>query len=268
MIRERRPPDRFPAASMILIADNIQPANPRVADAMERLDPGPIRDIARRCREAGADLLDINPGFLTRRKQDRMTFLVETVQEEVDLPLVLDSPNPDLLALGLAAGRRKSIVNGLSLEERKIKEIIPLAAEHQTDLVVLLMDERSVPPFRLDEKLNLAIELREHCLAGGVLPEKLIFDPLLPPLSRPDAFTEVGVVLQAVRLFSSGTLFDEEARTVIGLSNLRSGQRHIYPANLETTCLAMLAGAGLSLALANALNPEVAETCRLAARLT
>ena len=93
---------------MILIADNIQPANPRVAEAMERLDPGPIRDIARRCREAGAEFLDINPGFLTRRKQDRMAFLVETVQEEVDLPLVLDSPNPDLLTLGLAACRQKN----------------------------------------------------------------------------------------------------------------------------------------------------------------
>jgi cobalamin-dependent methionine synthase I len=47
-----------------------------------------------------------------------------------------------------------------------------------------------------------------------------------------------------------------------GISNLRSGLREQYPMQVETTLLAMLAGAGLDIALADALKPELTETIR------
>ena len=47
-----------------------------------------------------------------------------------------------------------------------------------------------------------------------------------------------------------------------GLSNLRSGQRNIYPRRVEEACLAMLAGAGLDLALINVLKPEAQSLAR------
>jgi 5-methyltetrahydrofolate corrinoid/iron sulfur protein methyltransferase len=253
--------------SVLIVADNIHGLNPVIAEAMERLDPRPIRELARRCVADGADVLDINPGWLSRRNEDRMAFLVETVEDATEVPLVLDSPNPRILAVGLAACRKKPVLSALSLEDRKLAEILPLAVEHDTDLVVLLMDERSFPPAALEEKLALAVELREHAREAGVNGERLIFDPVLPNLTWDDAYFRIAEDVKTVRLLASGAMFGEPARTMAGLSNLRSGARSRFPFALEEACLALLAGAGLDYALTDVRVPGSAEARRLIRRL-
>ena len=253
---------------MILAADNLQIFNPAVAKALEERDPRPLQDLARRCREAGAAMLDLNPGFLSKRKEDRMAFMVDAVQEAVDLPLILDSPHAGILEKGLAACRGKPILNALTLEPKKLEEILPLAAAHQTDLVLLLLDERSFPPPTLEGKIALAVELRERALAAGLSAERLIFDPVLPNLSWPDAWEQVRECVKTVRLLAGGAVFPEPARTMAGLSNLRSHLRRVYPFEVEKTCLAMLAGAGLSMALADVLQPGFREGTKLIRELS
>lgn len=252
---------------MLLIADNIQALNPIVSEAMLKLDPKPVQELALRCVQAGARLLDINPGYLSRRHEDRMAFLVEAVQEVTAVGLVLDSPNPRVLARGLSVCREKPVLNGLSLEERKLREILSLAVEHGTALVLLLMDETSFTPPKMEEKLSLALTLREHALGAGLKQEDLIFDPVLPNLSWPDALVQVGEAVKTVQMLAGGAIFQEPARTMVGLSNLRSGLRRLHPLSVESTCLGVLAGAGLEMALANVLQPELMETGRLINRL-
>ena len=86
--------------------------------------------------------------------------------------------------------------------------------------------------------------------------DKLIFDPVLPNLSWDDAFFRVAESIKAVRLLSSGAVFQEPAQTMVGLSNLRSGLRRRYPWQIEETCLHMLAGAGLEYVLADVTTKE------------
>ena len=83
---------------MMVVADNLRITRPAIAQAVERLDPAPIREMALRCEDAGAHAIDINSGPLSRRPAECMTFLVETVQAAVDLPLVLDTTNPAAMA--------------------------------------------------------------------------------------------------------------------------------------------------------------------------
>ena len=251
---------------MILAADNLQIFNPVVAKALEDKNPRPLQDLARRCRKAGAALLDINPGFLSKRHQERMAFMVEAVQDAA--ALILDSPDAGVLAQGLATCRQKPILNALTLEPKKLDEILPLAAAHQTDLVLLLLDERSFPAPTLEGKIALAVELRERALAAGLAAEQLIFDPVLPNLSWPDAWEQVRESIKTVRLLAGGAIFPEPARTMAGLSNLRSHLRRVYPLEVETTCLAMLAGAGLSIALADVLQPGFREEIKLIRELS
>ena len=179
------------------------------------------------------------------------------------LSLMLDSPLARVLARGLKACRDKPILNALTFEEKKLEEILPLAAAHQTPLVLLLLDERSFPPPDLEGKIALALDLRERALAGGLSEDQLIFDPVLPNLSWPEAFRQTGAVIQTVRLLSSGAVFPEPARTMAGLSNLRSGLRRSYPFQVEATCLSLLAGAGLTYALADVLQPGWQDLRRL-----
>jgi hypothetical protein len=60
-----------------------------------------------------------------------------------------------------------------------------------------------------------------------------------------------------VRYLASGALFGNPVRTMVGLSNLRSGLRGLYPVQLDITVLALLGGAGLSFALANVLDQNL-----------
>jgi 5-methyltetrahydrofolate corrinoid/iron sulfur protein methyltransferase len=252
---------------MIISADNLTGANLMVARALRDLAPEPLQELACRCVAAGARMLDLNPGYLSRRYEDRMAFLVEAVQEVTTLPLILDSPNPRVLAQGLAACREKPILNAVTLEEPKLQEILPLAVAHQTPVVLLLLDEKSHPPPSLEGKVALAMELRERALDAGLTDQQLIFDPVLPNLRWPNAWPQTGAALRTVRYLASGALFGVPARTMVGLSNLRSGLRELYPVQMEVTVLALLGGAGLSLALANVLDPTIREQVQLVTQI-
>lgn len=248
---------------MLLAADNIHGLSKNVAEALRTLNPAPIREIARKCEKQGAALIDINPGYLSKRNEDRMEFLVDAVQEVTSARLILDSPNARILERGLRACDQSPVLNALSLEHEKLNEILPLAAEHGTGLVLLLMDEKSITPRTLEEKIALALELRERALAAGVKDEDLIFDPVLPNLSWDEAFYRISECVKTVRLMASGAIFQEPVRTMVGLSNLRSGHSSQYPALIEQTALTALAGAGLSICLANALNTDLMQVFSL-----
>ena len=242
---------------MILAADNLHALNPVVSEALKRLDPHPIQELARRCELPGVKFIDINPGYLSRRREDRMAFMVDAVQEATSLRLILDSPNPRLLAQGLAVCREKPLLNALSLEPLKLQEILPLAVEHGTPLVLLLMDQQSQVPASIEGKIALAVELRERALAAGMKAEDLIVDPVMPNISWPDAYAQVSAVIALVRLLSGWSVFPEPMTTMVGLSNLLSGQRRRFPLSLEQHCFSLLAGAGLQVALVNVLQPGV-----------
>jgi 5-methyltetrahydrofolate corrinoid/iron sulfur protein methyltransferase len=249
--------------TLTIAADNLEPLKPAVAQALETLDPQPLQELARRLEQAGANLIDINPGFLAPRRHDRMAFMVEAVQQVTRLRLILDSPSAPVLARGLAAANEPPILNACTLEVDKLREILPLAAAHRTDLVLLLLDARSRPAPTLEGKITLALELREHALAAGVTDEQLIFDPVLPNLAWPDAWQQVGEVVKTVRLLTDGELWEKPARTMVGLSNLRSGLRPTYPVRVEEAVLGLLAGAGLQIALVDVLQPGLMDTVRV-----
>jgi 5-methyltetrahydrofolate corrinoid/iron sulfur protein methyltransferase len=240
---------------MLIAADNLNALNPVVAAALQELAKKPIQELVRRLDQAGVDLIDLNPGYLPPRHEDRMAFLVEMVQEVSSTRLILDSPNPRVLARGLAVCQQPPILNALTLEEEKLAHLLPLAASARTDLVLLLLDERSRPAPTLEEKLTLASRLQAEALAAGLLAEQLIYDPVLPNLSWPDVYYQTSAAIQTIRLLAAGAVFGEPARTMIGLSNLRSGRRQLFPVELEAACLGLLAGAGVEIVLLDVLQP-------------
>ena len=248
---------------LTIAADNLNAVNPIVAQALLSLDPYPLQELARRLEQAGAQLIDINPGYLAPRHLDRMAFMVEAVQEVTAVRLILDSPNARALARGLEVCSQPPILNACTLEDDKLREILPLAAAHQVDLVLLLLDARSFPAASLEGKITLALELREQALAAGVKDEHLIFDPVLPNLTWPDAWEQTAAGVQTVRLLASGEVLQKPARTMVGVSNLRSGLRHTYPVQVEEAALGVLAGAGLHIALIDVLQPSLMESVKI-----
>jgi cobalamin-dependent methionine synthase I len=253
---------------MIAVSDNLNGLNPVLRHAMNTLDPTPVREIVYEIVRAGASMIDINPGYLSRHSEDKMRFLVEAVQAVTPSMLILDSPNPALIETGLNACNEAPIINSVSLEKRKLEGILPLAVKRNCDLVILLMDESSFSPAGVEEKISLALEISQICLNAGLPLDKLIFDPVLPSLSWPDSWHRIGEAVKTIRLLSTGAVFGQPVRTMVGLSNLRSGFKRLHPVDIDLTVLAMLCGAGLEYAMVDVLEPRILQVIELANRIS
>ena len=252
---------------MIIVADNLRITRPAIARAVAQMDPEPIRQTAIACRDAGAHGLDINSGPLSRRPAERMTFLVETVQEAADLPMVLDTTNPVAMAAGLVACRQRPVINGLSLEKEKLDRILPLAARYDCDLILyLLRPDGHVPP-DADGRMEAAVALFGECQAAGIAPERLIVDPIIAPLAWQDGNRQNMAILDVLRTLSD--LLGFPVRTIAGLSNLTTGApnpdlRRRY----QCTYLPMLAATGLTMILMNVLDPATRQVCEDCRKIT
>ncbi len=233
---------------MILIADNLQIMQPAVEGAITNSDPQPIQELVLACQRAGAQMIDINTGPLPRDGDKKMEWLVNTVQEVCDLPIMLDTVNPFAIEAGLKAARNKLIINGFSPEPYKLEHILPLAKKYQADIIgYLLTPEGHVLP-NADERLQAAVKLLAECEKAGLDQERLIIDPLVVPVIWQDGHLQAGQILRTI--IDLPDVLGFEVRTVVGLSNLTAGARgHPKRFLLEQVYLSMLAAAGLDMVL-------------------
>jgi len=251
---------------MLLVADNLQIMNPAVARALAARDPAPLQDLARRCEARGGRALDLNPGPTSKNGQERLSFLVESVQQVTELPLVLDTADPTAMAAGLEAAKNPVTINGFSREPAKRKTILPLAISANCDIIGYLLHADGRVPENAGDRLSLAVALFEAAGRAGLDPARLIVDPVLPPIQWTDGPRQALEVLDTLRMLPEVLGFP--VRTVVGLSNLTSGAGPPEKKPLiERTYLAMLAAAGLNMVLLNVLRPGLVETARAAGML-
>jgi len=214
------------------------------------MDPAPIQDLVRHCEEAGAGMIDINPGPLTRNPEELMAFLVDSVRKSSNLPLLLDTSNPVALEAGLRVCRGKAIINGFSLEPDKLLHILPLARKFETRIIGYLLYPDSNVPNDGAERLTVALELYSRFSEAGLAPEQLIIDPVIPPLIWQNGNAQAMEVVNVIRTLPD--LLGFKVQTIAGISNLTSGpgdttRKPVF----EQSYVAMLAEAGLTMALVN-----------------
>ncbi len=179
------------------------------------------------------------------------------------MPILIDTANPVAMESGLAISKNKVIINGFSLEPKKIERILPLAKKYNADIIGYLLYSNSQVPADSSERLNIASNILEAVQKAGIAKEKLIIDPVLVPLSWQNGKFQAFEVLEVIRLLPD--LFDFKIKTIIGLSNLTTGSG--YKENrllFEKTYLPMLASVGLDMVLLNIFHTEtvkVAKAC-------
>ena len=209
---------------MLIIADNLQITRSDIAGAIRDYDSGPLAQLVRQCEAAGAEALDINTGPLTKDPAERMEFCVETVQQACRLPLLLDTVNPTAMAAGLEASRHRTIINGFSLEPKKIAAILPLAKKFDAEVIGYLLTSGGQVPPTAQERLATAVDLYQAYYEAGLNPARLIIDPVVPPLMWQDGNRQALAVLETIRQLPE--LLDYPVRTIAGLSNLTTGSQH------------------------------------------
>lgn len=198
-------------------------------------------------KQKGADILDINVDIVSLGA-DSMEKLVLTLQEEVDLPLSIDSIDPLKMEKGLMAVEGKPILNSFTLDEGSINSMLPLAKRYGALPIGLTMRGGVVPP-RAEERLALAKEIRDIAQKQGI--KELLIDPAL--LSCAVSQEHVRETLKAI------SLIKEELKlpVVIGLSNVSYGLP--LRSLLNASFLAMAIAHGLSVAILNPLDERVGE---------
>ncbi|MEW6261070.1 MAG: dihydropteroate synthase [Thermodesulfobacteriota bacterium] len=246
---------------MKIISDTLQPANPMVLSAIRHEDPEPIRRIVRSAIEKGIHGIDINCGPLPKQPERKMTFLVETVQAETRLPLFLDTTNSAAIEAGLKICQNPVIINGLSLEPHKVKNILPLASAYDVDVIGFLLTPEGQVPTSLDERIGIAVALFDLWARTGLAPQRLIIDPIVAPLMWADGLQMNRDLLSILKLLPQA--LNHPVRTIAGLSNLTAGIRNMdRKIALESAFVSMMAQSGLDWVL---MNVERQASCAVAA---
>ena len=167
---------------MIVIGEKINGTRPSVAKAIMARDEKFIGDLAKRQVDAGANFLDINAGTHPDKESEDMVWLINTVQGVTDVTLCLDSANPLALTAGIESVNKTPMINSLSGEKDRIEGILPLAAEHQTELVVLAMDDDGIPKTGM-ERLAIIKNIIRLTRKNGLPDENLYIDPLITTIA-------------------------------------------------------------------------------------
>ncbi len=240
---------------MKLIADNLRITKKDIFNAFKTRDPDPVKYLVTKCVQSKAFAIDVNTGPLDKSPEEGMSFFIQACQSVTDLPLLIDTSNPYAMETALKLAGNRAIINGFSLEPYKLEKILPLAKEYNVDIVGFLLYPDSRVPKDETERFEIAIELFERAEAAGVSKEKIIIDPVVPPLAWEDGIVQARAVLNVIRTLPD--LLGFKVKTIAGVSNLTTGAENNIKKNLlEQSYVAMLAGAGLDYAMLNILNHQ------------
>lgn len=235
---------------MYVIGERINGMFKAVAKAIAERDAAFIGDLARRQVEAGAHALDVNTGPTEGDPVEVMRWLVETVQDAVDVPVSIDTPKLPVLLSGLRAARRGSIINSTTGAKDKLDAILPLAAEFDATVIGLTIDERGIPR-NAESRAEIAMTIVVRAMEAGLPADRLLLDPIVLPVSA--AQDQCAAALEAIGLFKG--LSQPAPKVVVGLSNVSQGttQRSL----VNRTYLVMAMARGLDAAILDPFDREL-----------
>jgi 5-methyltetrahydrofolate--homocysteine methyltransferase len=237
---------------MLIIGEKINGTRKLVNKAVLERDAEHIRKLALSQVEAGAEALDVNAGTGPEREPDDIVWLIKTVQEVVDKPLCLDSPNPDALLAGLSATRQVPIINSISCEEHRLKGVLPIVAAHGCRVLALALDGGTIQS-TCDGRMLIVRRLFEETRKAGVPDDKVYVDPLVMSVG-----TDSNACLTTLQTMRTILAEFPSAHLTAGLSNVSFG----LPARalLNRAFLTLALEAGLDSAIVDPTDRALIET--------
>lgn len=235
---------------MLVIGERINGMSKDVAKAIANKDKDVIQKLAKDQVAAGADMLDVNVGPAVADAVGAMKWLVETIEEVVDVSLAFDSTKPQVVEEGLKLAKKKAMINSTTADKEKLDVLIPMAKKYEAKLIGLTMDKKGIPRDRT-QRSEFAAQIVTACMEGGLSLEDLYLDPIILPVNvaQPQAME----VLEALREFR--LLSDPAPRTVVGLSNVSQGTEN--RSLINRTFLVMALSCGLDAAILDPLDKEL-----------
>lgn len=239
-----------PDMPIVMIGERINPTGRKAFSA--ELQAGDLSRIALDAKaqaDAGALVLDVNVGAAGVDEVKLLPQAIQIVQDAVDLPVSIDSANPEALAAGLKVARGRALINSMNGETAKLKAVLPLVAEYGAAVIALCMDDNGIPSTP-EARLRVAENLVKQAAAYGVAREALLVDPLVMNVGAD--YKAGAVTIEATRLIRA----ELGCNMTAGASNASHGmpEREV----LNTVFLAILAQVGVNAPICNPLKNGLA----------
>ena len=241
---------------MYIIGENIHIISDKVKAALKEKDAKFFQEIAVRQVEAGANALDLNLGPRKKDGEEIFPWMVELVEQVVDVPLSFDTTN----LAGIEAGLKKitkaqPIINSTSAEPERLEKVPLVAKQYDTRLIALTMGKSGIP-VAADERVNIALEqLIPRMLEIDYPMQNLIIDPLVLTVSGCQEYCPH--LIETVRTLQYA--WDPPVDISVGLSNVSNAVPKENRSLINRTYLAMLMGVGLQMMIADPFDEELKE---------
>lgn len=202
---------------MLVVGELINASRKAMGAAIESRDAELIKKTADEQYQAGADYIDLNAGIFVKKEADYVKWLVATVQEAVDAPCCIDSPDPEVIEAALPLHKGTAMINSISLERARYDKILHLVAGTDLKLVALCMSDEGMPETAQD-RLRISDKLINGLVQHNVSLDNIYVDPLVQPISTKDDFgVEFLDAVDAIMTRFQGV------HTICGLSNISYG---------------------------------------------
>lgn len=241
---------------MIFIGERINGLQPKIYKLIQDRNKEAIQEIARKQVEAGADYLDLNVGTAWLRPAEVMVWLIEIVQEAVNIPFAIDSRKLEVIEAGLQACKQPALINSTTGEKGKLERLMALAVQYNAGLVGLTMDEQGIPPHAVG-RVAIAKRFLDYAENYGIPRDRLFIDPIVLPLKFSQS--QGPITLEAIKQIAQEK---NPPHIIIGLSNVSQGAKGRRLIN--RTFLAMAIACGLDAVIADVLDPLLKEATKAA----
>ena len=168
---------------VIIIGESINPTRrKKLVSTLQEHNFEYMLELAENQIKAGADVLDVNVGFPGVNDEKLLPEAVIAIQNNFDIPLCLDSPNPAAIEAALKVASGKCLINSVNGKESSMHAIIPVAKKFGAAIIGLCMDDNGITNDPL-QRLIIAEKIIENAVKGGIKPEDVIIDPLAMAVS-------------------------------------------------------------------------------------
>ena len=192
--------------------------------------------------EAGAEILDVNVGVPGLDEASAMPAVVKKLQANFDLPLQIDSSNPEAIEAALRVYNGKAIVNSVNGDPDVMEKILPMVKKYGAAVIGLTLDSEGIPE-TAEKRFAIAERILAKAMEYGIRKEDVIIDCLTLTASAQQK--EVNETLKTVRRVKE----ELGLKTALGVSNVSFGLP-LRPV-INRTFLTMALENGLDLPIIN-----------------
>lgn len=234
---------------MLIVGERINTSRKAVNEAVERRDAAYITSDVHKQAQAGAHYIDVNAGSRLGSEIEDLSWLVEVVEAAVDVPLSLDSPDPNALLAMTKKARKKPMINSTTAEKSRFEAMKAVVQQRECEVVALCMDERGIPGI-VDQALENADFLVKNLTQLGIPLQSIHLDPMIQPVSvnSKNGLLALETLRRIHREFPG-------VKSICGLSNVSFGLPRRFLVN--RTFMVLCIGAGLTGAIVDPLDQKM-----------